>query len=68
MREYVTVKVSRRTLEQLENLKKVFNARSIDDVIQRLLREYRSRLLESLMGVDAGRVSEFREEDRFDSR
>ncbi len=64
--EQVTVKLSRRTLSQLESLKRSLGARSIDEVVQRLIREYRARLIESIMGVDAGRLSGFTEEDRLE--
>ncbi len=66
--EYATVKVSRRTLEQLERLKRSLGARSLDEVLQRLIREYRARLLEEVVGIDEGLVARFEEDDRLDSR
>jgi len=63
-----TIKVSRETLEMLRTCKRRLGARSYDEVIQVLLREFRRSLVERYFGVDRGRVGEFREEDRLEDR
>ncbi len=65
---YATIRVTRKTLEQLEALKKGMKAASIDEVLQRLIREYHSKLLEETFDVDAGKLKSFSEEDRLDAR
>jgi len=65
---YTTIKVSKKTLQLLEELKRKFNADSYEDVISRLMLEYRRRLVESYFGVDKGRVEAFSEEDRGEDR
>jgi len=59
-----TIKVSRNTLRELEMFKKSLNITTYDEAIRRLLKEYRRNVLKKYFGIDSGRVSEFREEDR----
>ncbi len=63
-----TIKVSRKTLKQLEEFRRKFNARSYDEVVLRLIQEYRKRIIEEYFGVDRGRITSFREEDRGEVR
>lgn len=65
---YTTIKVSRKTLQMLDELKRKLNANSYEDVISKLILEYRRRLVESYFGVDKGRVEAFSEEDRGEDR
>jgi hypothetical protein len=63
-----TVRVSRSTLKELESLKEKVGAVTLEDVIQHLLRERRRRVIKSILGKDAGRISSFKEEDRGEDR
>ena len=63
-----TIRVSKWLAEALEEEKKLMGARSIEEVILNLLREKRKKLADKYFGVDKGRISEFTEEDRLDSR
>jgi len=63
-----TIRVSRRTLQLLDELKKRFDASSYEDVILRLVLEYRRRVVERYFGVDSGRIEGFSEEDRGEDR
>ena len=63
-----TMRLSKRTLKELENLKEKLRADTLEDVIQHLLRERRRRVIRSVFGKDAGRVSPFSEEDRGEDR
>jgi len=63
-----TIRVSKRLAELLEEQKRLMNARSIEEVILNLLKEHRKRVAERYFGIDKGRISEFTEEDRLDSR
>jgi hypothetical protein len=62
-----SVRVSRRTLAELERLRGVFHTKSADETILRLVRERRSRALNRLFGSGKGVVSPFAEEDRLGS-
>ena len=59
-----TMRLSKRTLKELESLKEKLGADTLEDVVQHLLREQRRRAIKSLFGKDAGRISPFTEEDR----
>ncbi|MGQ9691077.1 MAG: VapB-type antitoxin [Thermoproteota archaeon] len=63
-----TIKVSRSTLEELENLRKIMKAKSVEEVIRRFLSERRRRMLEEVFGADKGGVRPFTEEDRGEDR
>jgi len=63
-----TIRVSRRTLQLLDELKERFDASSYEDVILRLVLEYRRRVVERYFGVDRGRIAGFSEEDRGEDR
>ncbi len=63
-----TMRLSKRTLKELESLKEKLGADTLEDVIQHLLREQRRRAIRSLFGQDAGRISPFTEEDRGEDR
>lgn len=59
-----TMRLSKRTLRELENLKEKLRAETLEDVIQHLLKERRKRIIKSLFGMDAGKISPFTETDR----
>ncbi len=61
---YTTIRVSRRTLQLLNLFKEKFNAKSYEDVILRLMIEYRRGIVEKYFGIDRDRITVFSEEDR----
>ena len=63
-----TIKVSRSTLAELEDLRKAMKARSIEEVIKKFIIERRRRALEEVFGIDKGRIRAFSEEDRGEDR
>jgi len=63
-----TIRVSRKVLEMLSSSKDSVGARSYDEAILMLLREYRRDIIEKYFGVDRGRIKEFTEEDRIEDR
>ncbi|MCI4344729.1 MAG: hypothetical protein L3J87_03795 [Thermoplasmata archaeon] len=62
-----SVRVSRETLRRLNELRTVFGTGSVDETIQKLLRERRRRALNRLFGSGKGVVSKFTEEGRLES-
>jgi hypothetical protein len=58
------VKVSRETLVELEKLRKLLNARSLDEAIAALIRKHRVVALRAALGADKGRVKPFTASDR----
>lgn len=63
-----TMRLSKRTLKELENLKERLHADTLEDVILHLLKEQRRRVIRSIFGKDVGKVSPFTEEDRGEDR
>ena len=63
-----TIKVSRATLRRLEKVREALGARTYDEAINALIKEYRRLLLERNFGVDRGRITSFTEEDRLEDR
>ena len=63
-----TVKVERNVARELENLKKKLGLKSINSVISYLIKDYKMRRLNSIFGVDRGKISSFTEEDRIEDR
>jgi len=59
----VTVLVKKDTLKLLERAKKVFGMKTYDEVI-RLAVEKLFDVPDNMFGVDKGKISEFKEEDR----
>ena len=58
-----TVLVKKSTLKLLEKAKKLLNAKSYDEVIRKALEKIFDTP-DNMFGVDQGKVSSFREEDR----
>ncbi|MHC1580027.1 MAG: hypothetical protein ACXQTZ_05225 [Candidatus Alkanophagales archaeon] len=63
-----TVRVEKRVVEELKGIKRKLGFRALGDVVEFLVREYKASKLERLFGVDKGRISGFREEDRLEDR
>ncbi len=63
-----TMRLSKRTLRELENLKEKLGAETLEAVIQHLLQERRRRVIRSVFGKDAGKISPFTEVDRGEGR
>lgn len=63
-----TIRISKSTLEMLEDLKRRKKARNYDELIRKLIQEIREKELYDHFGIDRGRISSFREEDRGDAR
>ena len=61
-----TIQIKKKNLRLLDLLKKRMNAKSYDDVIEKLLSEGLG-LSEDLFGLDKGRISKFTEKDRLES-
>jgi len=59
-----SVRVSRQTLAELDRLREVFQTRSADETIRKLVAERRSRALGRMLGSGKGRVAKFTEKDR----
>jgi len=64
MSSTTTVKVAKSTLRELEKLRALLNARSLDEAIRTLIRKHRADALREALGADRGRVRPFTEEDR----
>jgi len=62
-----TIQVKERTIRLLDALKQATGARSYDEALLVLLEE-RFKLRGEMFGVDRGKVSSFREEDRLEDR
>ncbi len=61
-----TIRVSETTSKELENLKRKLGLRSINEVIEFLIKEHRKRKIDEMFRVD--RISSFTEEDRIEDR
>jgi hypothetical protein len=62
-----TVRVSRATLRDLEQMRVAFNVRTADETIRKLIHERRSRALDRLIGSGRGKLRRFTEADHLDS-
>ncbi len=65
---YTTIKVSKKTLKQLDELKKRFGSKTYEETILRLIEEYKKKMIEEYFGIDRGRITSFSEEDRGEDR
>jgi hypothetical protein len=61
-----SVRISRATLRDLEQLRMTFHVRTADETIRKLIQERRSRALDRLFGSAKG-LAPFQEADRLDS-
>jgi len=62
-----SIRVSRETLRDLEQLRQAFQAQTAEETIRKLIRERRSAALTRLIGSGKGKVSAFSEADRLGS-
>lgn len=65
---YTTIKVSKKVLKQLDDLKKKMGSKTYEETILKLIQEYRRRIVEEYFGIDRGRITSFSEEDRGEDR
>ncbi len=65
---YTTIKVSKKVLKQLDDLKKKMGSKTYEETILKLIQEYRRRMVEEYFGIDRGRITSFSEEDRGEDR
>ncbi len=63
-----TIRVSKTTLQLLEELKEKLGVASYEDVIMKLVSEHRKRVINEYFGVDRGRITGFTEADRGEDR
>jgi len=68
MTETTTIRVSKKTAETLENLRKKVGAQSIDEAIQTLVKQQRKAILERSFGAARGQITPFTEADRGEDR
>jgi len=68
MKESTTIKVLKDTSRLLEDLRAKMNARNLDEVVQRLIAEWRMKMLDEAFGLDRGKVKPFTEGDRGEDR
>ena len=68
MKETTTIKVLKDTSRLLEDLRAKMKVKNLDEVIQRLIVEWRMKMLDEAFGLDRGRVRPFTEEDRGEDR
>ena len=61
-----TIRIKDSTSKELENLKKKLGLKSLNDVVEFLIKEHRTKRLEKMFGVD--NISSFTEEDRIEDR
>ena len=68
MKETTTIKVLKDTSRLLEDLRAKMKVKSLDEVIRRLIVEWRMKMLDEAFGLDRGRMRSFTEEDRGEDR
>ena len=66
--ETTSIHISKKTAEDLNQLREKLGVESLDEVIQFLIRKHRSAILERSFGVDRGKIKPFSEEDRGENR
>lgn len=68
LNKVTTIKVSRDTILLLESMRNYMKAKSIDEVIKKLIIDWRVRKLNELFGADKDKIKPFTEEDRGEDR
>jgi len=63
-----TVRVSKDTVQMLEQLRDKLKAESLDETIQALIKQQRKALISKSFGLDRGRIKPFTGEDRGEDR
>jgi DNA-binding MurR/RpiR family transcriptional regulator len=68
MTETTTIRVSKKTVEALENIRENLKAESLDEAIQSLIKKQRKVFLKQVFGIDRGKITSFSEADRLEDR
>ena len=68
MASATTVKVSKTTLTELEQLRNQLKAHSLDEAIRALIKKHRAEELDAALGADRGTIQPFTEDDRGEDR
>ena len=68
MSDATTIRVSKKTVEALEDMREKLKAESLDETIQLLVKKQRISVLEKAFGAARGRIKPFTEEDRGEDR
>ena len=68
MTETTTIRVSKKTVEALENIRENLKAQSLDETIQSLIKKQRKAFLDEVFGIDSGKITSFTEADRGEDR
>ncbi len=68
LNETTTIRVSKKTAENIENLREKLGAESLDETIQSLVKKQRKAILEKSFGKDHNRIKPFSEADRGEDR
>jgi hypothetical protein len=68
MNETTTIRVSKKTAETLEHLRKKLNAQTLDETIQLLAKKQRKAVIEKAFGIAKNQIKPFTEEDRGEDR
>lgn len=66
--ETTTIRVSKKTVEALEDIRENLKADSLDEAIQSLIKKQRKAFFEQTFGIDKGKLTPFTEEDRLEDR
>ena len=62
-----SIRVSRRTLHDLERLRRAFQTETAEETIRKLIGERRLAAVSRMLGSGRGRIRPFTDSDRFDS-
>ncbi len=65
---HTTIKVSKKTLKLLEDLKKRMGSKTYEETILKLIEEYKRKMIEEYFGIDRDKITSFSEEDRGEDR
>jgi hypothetical protein len=68
MNETTTIRVSKKTAETLEHLRKKLNSRNLDETIQLLVKKQRKTVLDQAFGIAKNQIKPFTEADRGEDR
>jgi hypothetical protein len=63
-----TIRVSKKTVKTLEQMREKLNAQNLDETIQLLVKRQRQTILEKGFGIARNRIKPFTEEDRGEDR
>jgi hypothetical protein len=66
--ETTTIRISKKTAQDLEDLKENLKAKSLDEAIQTLIKKQRKAFFKQALGIDKGKLTPFTEEDRLEDR